>query len=77
MVATDLAHCLYILLSIQGTDFCPGENVTGVTTHEQMNYTSSPVLFHLGKDPGEKYPMKLVKSKAMYHACISNHFLNI
>jgi N-acetylgalactosamine-6-sulfatase len=42
----------------RGTDFCPGENVTGVTTHEQMNYTSSPVLFHLGKDPGEKYPMK-------------------
>nr|XP_058972971.1 N-acetylgalactosamine-6-sulfatase-like [Pocillopora verrucosa] len=42
----------------EGVDFCPGENVTGVTTHEQMNYTASPVLFHLGRDPGEKYPIR-------------------
>lgn len=42
----------------EGVDFCPGENVTGVTTHEQMNYTTSPVLFHLGRDPGEKYPIR-------------------
>lgn len=42
-----------------GIDFCPGENVTGVTTHEQMNYTTAPVLFHLGRDPGEKYPIRL------------------
>ncbi|XP_078367421.1 N-acetylgalactosamine-6-sulfatase-like [Oculina patagonica] len=41
-----------------GIDFCPGENVTGVTTHEQMNYTTAPVLFHLGRDPGEKYPIR-------------------
>lgn len=44
----------------KGVDFCRGENVTGVTTHEQMNYTASPVLFHLGRDPGEKYPIKYV-----------------
>ena len=23
-----------------------------------MNYTAQPKLFHLGKDPGEKYPIK-------------------
>lgn len=23
-----------------------------------MNYTASPLLFHLGRDPGEKYPIK-------------------
>lgn len=44
----------------RGVDFCRGENVTGVTTHEQMNYTASPVLFHLGRDPGEKYPIRYV-----------------
>jgi len=42
----------------RGVNFCRGENVTGVTTHEQMNYTSSPLLFHLGRDPGEKYPIR-------------------
>ncbi|KAJ7374779.1 hypothetical protein OS493_005129 [Desmophyllum pertusum] len=42
----------------QGVDFCPGENVTGITTHEQMNYTAAPALFHLGWDPGEKYPIR-------------------
>ncbi len=41
-------------------DFCRGECVTNVTTHEQMNYTASPVLFHLGSDPGEKYPIRYV-----------------
>ncbi|PIK48097.1 putative N-acetylgalactosamine-6-sulfatase isoform X5 [Apostichopus japonicus] len=38
-------------------DFCPGENVTGITTHDQTNHTDAPVLFHLGRDPGEKYPI--------------------
>ena len=28
-----------------------------------MNYTSSPVLFHLGRDPGEKYPIEYNKAK--------------
>ncbi|XP_074616561.1 N-acetylgalactosamine-6-sulfatase-like isoform X1 [Acropora palmata] len=42
----------------KGINFCRGENVSGVTTHEQMNYTASPLLFHLGRDPGEKYPIK-------------------
>ncbi|XP_064390992.1 N-acetylgalactosamine-6-sulfatase-like [Halichondria panicea] len=42
----------------KGTDFCPGEEVVGVTTHNQTNYTGMPVLFHLGKDPGEKYQIR-------------------
>ncbi|CAH3139558.1 unnamed protein product [Porites lobata] len=42
----------------RGVNYCRGENVAGVTTHDQMNYTSSPVLFHLGRDPGEKYPIE-------------------
>lgn len=42
----------------QGVDFCPGEDVVNVTTHTQVNHTSQPLLFHLGRDPGEKYPIK-------------------
>lgn len=62
----------------EGVDFCPGENVTGVTTHEQMNYTTSPVLFHLGRDPGEKYPIRytqfiLVKAELIVQGLI--HFI--
>ncbi|KAH6947439.1 hypothetical protein HPB50_019028 [Hyalomma asiaticum] len=40
-----------------GVDFCPGQSVDGVTSHEQLNYTQQPVLFHLGLDPGEKFPI--------------------
>ncbi|PIK33421.1 putative N-acetylgalactosamine-6-sulfatase-like [Apostichopus japonicus] len=40
-----------------GTDFCPGQNVSGVMTHQQTNRTDSPLLFNLGLDPGEKYPV--------------------
>jgi N-acetylgalactosamine-6-sulfatase len=39
----------------RGTDFCPGEEIANVTTHNQVNRTSKPLLFHLGRDPGEKY----------------------
>ena len=41
----------------KGVDFCRGENVTGVMTHQQTNHTNAPLLFHLGRDPGEKYPI--------------------
>ncbi|XP_067652169.1 N-acetylgalactosamine-6-sulfatase-like isoform X2 [Haliotis asinina] len=41
-----------------GTDFCPGEMIANVTTHDQTNHSSQPLLFHLGKDPGEKYLIK-------------------
>ncbi|XP_053214875.1 N-acetylgalactosamine-6-sulfatase-like isoform X1 [Panonychus citri] len=38
-----------------GIDFCPGSFVPGITTHTLSNYTLSPALFHLGRDPGERY----------------------
>lgn len=39
----------------KGIDFCPGMDLKGVTSHKQMNYTAQPLLYHLGRDPGEKY----------------------
>ncbi|KAL8581144.1 hypothetical protein ACOMHN_033592 [Nucella lapillus] len=39
----------------RGVNFCPGQEIEGVTTHDQVNHTAEPLLFHLGKDPGEKY----------------------
>ncbi|CAN2389467.1 N-acetylgalactosamine-6-sulfatase activity [Pristimantis euphronides] len=42
----------------QGINFCPGQNVTGVTTHDQVEYIK-PLMFHLGRDPGEKYPIRI------------------
>ncbi|XP_050395801.1 N-acetylgalactosamine-6-sulfatase [Patella vulgata] len=39
----------------KGTDFCPGQEIANVTTHDQVNNTMQPLLFHLGTDPGEKY----------------------
>uniref|UniRef100_A0AAV2LNY8 N-acetylgalactosamine-6-sulfatase n=1 Tax=Knipowitschia caucasica TaxID=637954 RepID=A0AAV2LNY8_KNICA len=43
-----------------GINFCPGQEVPGVTTHEQMNHTLQPLVFHLGRDPGEKYPVSVL-----------------
>ncbi|EQB77001.1 n-acetylgalactosamine-6-sulfatase-like protein [Camelus ferus] len=37
----------------QGVDFCPGQNISGVTTHTQEEHTKLPLIFHLGRDPGE------------------------
>ena len=45
-------------LSFQGVDFCPGQNVSGVTTHSQEERTKLPLVFHLGRDPGERYPLR-------------------
>lgn len=42
----------------QGIDFCPGQNVSGVTTHTQEEHTKLPLIFHLGRDPGERYPLR-------------------
>ncbi|XP_006641278.3 N-acetylgalactosamine-6-sulfatase isoform X1 [Lepisosteus oculatus] len=43
----------------QGVNFCPGEDVAGVTTHTQEEHTMQPLIFHLGRDPGEKYPISV------------------
>lgn len=36
-------------------DFCPGENVSGLTTRTPMNYTQQPVLINLARDSGERF----------------------
>ncbi|XP_030649774.1 N-acetylgalactosamine-6-sulfatase [Chanos chanos] len=43
----------------KGINFCPGEEVAGVTTHNQEEHTMQPLIFHLGRDPGEKYPISV------------------
>uniref|UniRef100_A0A8C2CJI2 N-acetylgalactosamine-6-sulfatase n=1 Tax=Cyprinus carpio TaxID=7962 RepID=A0A8C2CJI2_CYPCA len=45
-----------------GINFCPGQEVPGVTTHTQEEHTMQPLIFHLGQDPGERYPIS-VESK--------------
>jgi len=41
-----------------GMDFCPGQSVLNVTTHDQVNRTLDPVVFNINRDPGEKYVLK-------------------
>uniref|UniRef100_A0A3Q2XF01 N-acetylgalactosamine-6-sulfatase n=1 Tax=Hippocampus comes TaxID=109280 RepID=A0A3Q2XF01_HIPCM len=43
-----------------GVNFCPGQEVAGVTTHEQKEHTLQPLIFHLGRDPGEKFPISVL-----------------
>ncbi|XP_044238260.2 N-acetylgalactosamine-6-sulfatase isoform X2 [Ursus arctos] len=47
----------------QGIDFCPGQNVSGVTTHTQEEHTKLPLIFHLGRDPGERYPLSFASTE--------------
>ncbi|XP_051057667.1 N-acetylgalactosamine-6-sulfatase isoform X5 [Phodopus roborovskii] len=47
----------------QGIDFCPGQNVSGVTTHTQEEHTELPLIFHLGSDPGERFPLSFASSE--------------
>ena len=42
----------------QGINFCPGQEVAGVTTHIQKEHSMQPIIFHLVRDPGEKYPIR-------------------
>lgn len=44
----------------KGINFCPGQEVLGVTTHEQKEHTMQPIIFHLGRDPGEKFPISVL-----------------
>ncbi|XP_070575567.1 N-acetylgalactosamine-6-sulfatase-like [Ptychodera flava] len=38
-------------------EYCPGSQVKDVTTRDLTNHTASPLLFHLGRDPGEKFKL--------------------
>ncbi|XP_067105195.1 N-acetylgalactosamine-6-sulfatase isoform X1 [Osmerus mordax] len=44
----------------KGINFCPGQEVAGVTTHIQKEHSMQPIIFHLVRDPGEKYPINVV-----------------
>ncbi|XP_015792730.1 N-acetylgalactosamine-6-sulfatase-like [Tetranychus urticae] len=55
-----------------GIDFCPGSFVQGITTHTPSNYTSSPRLFHLGRDPSEHYVIPV--NSAEYKTIIPTFF---
>ncbi|XP_062845442.1 N-acetylgalactosamine-6-sulfatase isoform X2 [Trichomycterus rosablanca] len=47
----------------QGINFCPGQEVPGVTNHTQQEHTMQPLIFHLGRDPGEKYPISVLSDE--------------
>ncbi|XP_021486863.2 N-acetylgalactosamine-6-sulfatase isoform X1 [Meriones unguiculatus] len=47
----------------QGIDFCPGQNVSGVTTHTQEEHVELPLIFHLGRDPGERFPLSFASAE--------------
>ncbi|CAF99713.1 unnamed protein product, partial [Tetraodon nigroviridis] len=49
----------------KGINFCPGQEVPGVTTHEQKEHTMMPLIFELGRDPGEKYPISVLDKEYM------------
>ena len=46
-----------LIVCSKGVNFCPGESIENVTTHQQTQH-NLPLLFHLGRDPGEKYIIK-------------------
>ncbi|VCW76120.1 unnamed protein product [Gulo gulo] len=50
----------------QGIDFCPGQNVSGVTTHTQEDHTELPLVFHLGRDPGERFPLSFASPEYLH-----------
>lgn len=47
----------------QGINFCPGQEIPGVTSHIQQEHTMQPLIFHLGHDPGEKYPISFLSEE--------------
>ncbi|XP_017714757.1 PREDICTED: N-acetylgalactosamine-6-sulfatase [Rhinopithecus bieti] len=53
----------FLLFSLQGIDFCPGQNVSGVTTHNLEDHTKLPLIFHLGRDPGERFPLSFASAE--------------
>jgi len=55
----------------RGIDHCPGARVENVTTTDMRHHGDlSPVMFHLGRDPGERFPLKTQSEE--YKAALSN-----
>jgi len=44
--------------SMQGYHYCPGQCIDGVTTQNLTDYSHQPLIFHVGRDPGEKFPIQ-------------------
>ena len=42
-----------------GIDHCPGSWIENVTTTDMRDHgQDTPVMFHLGRDPGERFPLR-------------------
>ena len=42
----------------EGIDHCPDVSIANVTTTDMRHHgDKTPVIFHLGRDPGERYPL--------------------
>lgn len=40
-----------------------------MTTHDQKEHTMQPIIFHLGRDPGEKFPIRFkLKTSTLFIA---------
>ncbi|GAB6025835.1 hypothetical protein CHUAL_011817 [Chamberlinius hualienensis] len=53
----------------KGYNFCPGESIANVTTHDQTDHSAEPVLFDLGSDPHERFPIS--PNSALYQETIT------
>ena len=42
----------------KGIDHCPDISIANFTTTSQVDHRRKPILFHMGRDPGERYPIK-------------------
>ena len=41
----------------KGIDHCPDISIANFTTTTQVDHRRHPILFHMGRDPGERYPI--------------------
>ncbi len=62
-----------VVCVFQGYHYCPGQHIANVTTDEMTDYTHRPLLFHLGRDPGEKFFMEYVHAPKL-HVLTSESF---
>ncbi|XP_054160807.1 N-acetylgalactosamine-6-sulfatase-like [Oppia nitens] len=46
-----------------GINFCPGNFVKNITTHTLTDHTFRPKLFHMNRDPGERYPISEISKE--------------
>lgn len=61
-----------------GIDYCPGQEIENVTTHIQTNRTQNPILFHLGRDPSERFPLssespEYLEAMEIFRTIITQH----